>query len=622
MSAFAITWMLSAWRASPSGSWLGDYATIQGMSGVAIGGEGVASAVLFWVLRLVPLGTQVQRLSMVSAFGAAWAAWFAYQLSHKCLDRDPPNAWSRCWLALGASLVISLGTTAQCGATRPNGSLVAAAAGLASIVLIVHLVEVRTRVPMAPVAPMESGQALLVGSVAAVTWLESHLVGLLVILVGLTLFTIHRSRIPRSSRLWMLGGFGAPCLLVGLPWYFAPRGLPGASVEHAPFASLSTLRPFSDYGARLDQWITIVGPIWFGLAVVGLILMGLGRGRHQAVWVLVTLGVSFVLIPLERADSGDRGGAIALIGGVILASMAAHGLRDVIHWSTIRKPNAAALATTLAVVSQAVTVFARSEAATYATEHYQDLGAEAWTDEALADLPARAIVLARTQAIVERIHAAKLAEGLRPDVLVVPLERATDPRVVALLLAAEPNLTALLRDLAINGRPSENSMSGLADARPLFVEFDGNWDPRLREHLLVQPFLHRVLSQTLGRSDRTAVLPNGQRAVARLIGVLEGDATRHGAGYGPSSSDAFTRVIVDQRLREQLTLLLALGDRQSFDALASDYAAAFTGGNWLERVRQRMGATNRSAVDAFDLLNEHNATEPDKATTARARKRD
>jgi hypothetical protein len=305
---------------------------------------------------------------------------------------------------------------------------------------------------------------------------------------------------------------------------------------------------------------------------------------------------------------------------MVLCLTATSGLRDIIHWATIRKPNALTLATTLAVLAQVVTVLARSEEATYALEQRHNLGAEAWTDEALAVLPARAIVLARTQPIIERIHAAQLAEGIRPDVLVVPLERATDPHIVALLLSSEPNLTALLRDLAISGRPSENSMSGLADARPLFVEFDGSWDPRLREHLLVQPFFHRVLSQTLGRSDRAAVVSEGQRAVARLLAVLEPDTSGVGHTSVQASDGSFTRAILDLRLREQLTLLLALGDRQSFDTLAVEYDKAFAGGRWLGRLRQRIGATNRGAIDAFDLLDERNATTQGKTVPVPLRK--
>jgi len=55
IAAFTTTWMLSAWRVSPSGAWAGDYATIRGMSGTAVDAEGLLSAVLFWLFRHVPL---------------------------------------------------------------------------------------------------------------------------------------------------------------------------------------------------------------------------------------------------------------------------------------------------------------------------------------------------------------------------------------------------------------------------------------------------------------------------------------------------------------------------------------------------------------------------------------
>jgi len=352
---------------------------------------------------------------MVSALGAAWAAWFGFQLAHHSLDRDPPQARSRCWLALGASLLFSLGVAAQCSATRPNGSMVAVAAGLACIWLLVRLIGDRSRSQLLPDAEdSQLRHAFVMGGVVAVTCLESHRVGLLSIVVGLICITSGRSIPSRRARISLLLGFVAPYLAVGLPWWFARRGLAAASVEHPLLTSLNTLRPFSDYPARLGQLVTMVGPIWFALAVAGLGLLLLRRERRASAWIFATLGVAFVSMPVQTAAAGNRGEDVALIGAMVLSLTATSGLRDIIHWATIRKPSAATLATTLAVLAQVVTVLARSEEATYALEQRQNLGAEAWTDEALAVLPARAIVLVRTQPIIERIHAAQLADGMRP----------------------------------------------------------------------------------------------------------------------------------------------------------------------------------------------------------------
>jgi hypothetical protein len=356
------------------------------------------------------------------------------------------------------------------------------------------------------------------------------------------------------------------------------------------------------------------------LACVGLVVLLLRRDRRSSTWIFVTLAGTFLLMPSFAAEPGNHGFAITLIGAIVLSLTSASGLRDTIQWLTVRRSSAKALATTLVVLGQAVTILARSDEASFALEHQQDLGSDAWTDEALAVLPARAIVLARTPSIVERILAAQLAEAIRPDVLVVPLEVTTDPRVVDLLLSTEPRLMPLLRDLAINGRPTENSMSGLADARPLYVEFDPSWDPRLREHLLVLPFFHRVLSQTLGRSDRASVNPDAQRAVTRLLGIIDEQRPGVGATLGQRSESTLTRAVIDQRLREQLTLLLALGDRQSFDTLASEYDKAFAASKWLTRVRQRLSSVNRGTIDVFDLLDDGAAAIRDAAAVAQPKK--
>src|SRR5512133_4089996 len=217
-------------------------------------------------------------------------------------------------------------------------------------------------------------------------------------------------------------------------------------------------------------------------------------------------------------------------------------------------------------------------------------------------LPAcpRALVLTKTSAITSRLLVAQETEGARPDVLIVPVDRVTDPRMLRLLLGVEPALAPTLRDFALNAKPSENALAGLADVRPLFIEFDGTWDARLREHLLVMPIFHRVYSQTLGRSDRAVAIPEGQRAVARLLALTQSAANSRIA-YGRVPGDTVTRSIVEARLRVQLILLLALGDRQGFETVATDYAQAFPSSPWLEKVRARVGASTRGAVLALHL---------------------
>jgi hypothetical protein len=171
---------------------------------------------------------------------------------------------------------------------------------------------------------------------------------------------------------------------------------------------------------------------------------------------------------------------------------------------------------------------------------------------------------------------------------------------VAELLHREPSLSATLRELTINGRPSEFSLSTLADERPVYLEFDPDWDVRLREHLLPLPFLHRLHSQSLGRSDRLQVLELSEKATARVAASisLATDEVRPGIDQ---LANRVTLSLLDARLQEQLTLLLALGDRQTFDSLFAGYERLYPKSPWAEKLRPRLAKGQRS-LDAFELL--------------------
>ncbi|HEY5962014.1 MAG TPA: hypothetical protein VIV60_35895, partial [Polyangiaceae bacterium] len=324
--------------------------------------------------------------------------------------------------------------------------------------------------------------------------------------------------------------------------------------------------------------------------------------RSGLKWVAISLAVALTLGHFGWFRDGSSSSVLHIVGAAAFMSAATRGLHDVVGWTAVRQPRTLGLGATLVVLSQAVSALARHDEASFADGHYRDIGAEAWTDEAVEGLPAGAVVLVRTRAILERLLAAQVLDGVRPDVLIVPLEHATNPLVVTPLVAAEPTLLPVIRDLTINGRPSENAISALADARPLFTEFDPRWEPRLREHLLVDSFFHRVYSQTLGRSDRALAVTRSQRGLSRLLvdtGALDGnDESAVGSG------DRFTRHIVEARVQEQLTLLLALGDRQAVDILLTNLSVFLGNSEWIRRFRSRLEQHPRGTVDTFDLLND------------------
>lgn len=598
--AFAVCWLVSVWRVGPSGAWVLDYAALVGTIPGIVGFEGMVSAGLATVLRSLPIGPIVLRVALVGALGAAMVAFFTYALAHVVLQQSRHSRFNA-WLALGVALLLGLGPTVQQLHTSAGSSNVAAALGLASFWLMMRTGAYDDLVEPAGKSAAHPRDFFLWGSVVAATLLESHVVGVLTLMLGIALWIPGRTARTHHSELAALTGFSMVALCVGVPCFIARRTLAAASVERPLWDSLARVRPFTGYVSRLGIWLNELGVIWSCVAVFGILVLLLRTEWRRSAWLLATLVAASLLLPPADFVAGADVGPV-VIGACVLSLCAAVGCRALLSWVTQQRPSAFALGATLVIAAYAVTILAKSEELTFANDRYRSLGSEAWTDDALVGLPAGALVLTRTPTITQRLIAAQVTEGVRPDVLVVPIQRTTDPRLASALLAVEPALTPLLREMAINGKPSESALTSLADARPLFLEFDGAWDPRLRDHLLVLPIFHRVFSQSLGRSDRAAALAEGRRVVTRILAATETNASSHGVAVGRDIGNRVTRNVVDLRLREQLTLLLALGDRLAFDTLVADYERSFPKSEWLRKVRRRVGASTRGAIMALDLL--------------------
>ena len=63
-----------------------------------------------------------------------------------------------------------------------------------------------------------------------------------------------------------------------------------------------------------------------------------------------------------------------------------------------------------------------------------------------------------------------------------------------------------------------------------------------------------------------------------------------------------TRGIVKGCIQEQLTLLLSMGDRQTFDVLFADYERFEPFCPWAKLIKSRLANGRKPTVDAFDLL--------------------
>jgi hypothetical protein len=437
------------------------------------------------------------------------------------------------------------------------------------------------------------------GLLVAMTFLEQSSIGVfsVVVLCSMAWAThpLFVSRVPRESLLGLLTGL----LALGFPWYVTRR----TAVSQAIASSID--RPLNAYG-----WLTLtpkfpsnlnddLGLVVLFLSFVGAIVVLTCRERRYLSWIFVIALPQFFLAP--EVSQLTIVNCVRLVGNIGLLLLSAIGLLKAVQWSGRARKSPFLLAQCVAVVIQITLVLAHADAAAYHTEWYRSLGMEVFTDEAIAALPPRSVLLLRDARLFQRVLAAQMSEGLRPDILLVPLETATHEAVISELLSREPTLAAVLRELAINGNPSEFSLSTLADERPVYLEFDVEWDRRLMEHLLPLPFLSRLFSQALGRSDRAAVLQSSERQLTHAFTATTLPDSNEFEPNVVSPMEHVTRAILDRRVEEQLTLLLGMGDRQVFKALFAIYEKFEPNSDWAKRLRPRLRQSDKS-IDAFDLL--------------------
>jgi hypothetical protein len=267
-------------------------------------------------------------------------------------------------------------------------------------------------------------------------------------------------------------------------------------------------------------------------------------------------------IPVNRAPvlTPDAFAALRLLAIAAFAVSAALAVQaSAVGLEKARIPFAKT-ASVLLVVFDFTLVFVGAEDSAYAAERRGQTAAQVWTDQALANVPAGGMLLLRSEAIAWRLLAARVVRGERPDLLLVPMPLLERGNVRARLLGAEPALAPLIREVALSGKPSEYALSSLADARPLYVEFDPSFDHAELEHLIPEPFFMRFAPEPLGRSDRVAGLSEGLDEFRDVI--VE---TRAGG-----SDDTATRSVLLAETRGQALVAAALGDRKNVDvALAA-----------------------------------------------------
>lgn len=128
---------------------------------------------------------------------------------------------------------------------------------------------------------------------------------------------------------------------------------------------------------------------------------------------------------------------------------------------------------------------------------------DAWERAFAGGFKPGAVVLFPRRDMYEHAWGARTRGALHEDVLLVPLFDPGGPATIA-ALRAEPHLSGVLRDVALEGAPGEFALSELATAREVDVVFDAAWPKSLARHFVPSGLGLRFSIEPRGSSDRRA----------------------------------------------------------------------------------------------------------------------
>ncbi len=570
-------------RASTAAQWRGDLAMVRALGMVPVGLEGSVSSVCAQLMSLLPIGGRNLRVALVSAIALGVAGRVLFALARRLLSANGYSPRLTPPLALAAALTATLCVTWQLEGTIGGGATGAAALGLGTLLVRPHRRTVDFRIWLG------------FGGVVALTATESHVAGAAVA-AALCVQALVLGELPRGRALLAaLLGFGVVALLCIAPLLVRPWS-DRAGVQlgfdfiagNVAGLDIETTRPDA-----LAAWTRDVGLISLGIALFGATVGILSKATRWLVAPLLTLVLADAILPAVSGSVLVTDPLMPLrlmaIGAVaVLTSLGVHAA--VLFLSRAQIPLARPAATLMALFTFAL-VLMTSERSAHIADRRGQLAAEVWTDHALGRLPYGSVLLVRSPAVAWRLWAARVVRGERPDILVVPAAMLDRGSVARQLLAREPALSPLLRDVAVSGAPGEFALSSLSDVRPLYVELDPTWDERLVDHLVPKALWLEFAPTALGRSDREAALNHGRDSFSE---VLEVAAT-------PSGRDEATLAMLATRGKEQLLVLATLNDKQAAASLVRDLKLIDPSDPLVLRVEKQLETHRRRRLDVSSL---------------------
>jgi hypothetical protein len=545
-------------RAASAGQWRDDLPAVRDLGLVAVGFGGGVSTLVTQALGLLPLGPRTFRAALGAAIALAISARLLYGLVRRALDRKEPTPRLGAALAAIATLTAALSPTWQREGTVGGGAMIATA-------LVLGALTIGLRAAESP-ASLAPRTWIGLGALGGAALAESPPAALAIAAMTGAL-VIARRFDPASSRVRLppprVFATAAAFALVVTALLAAPVALrplaPRAWIDLGRALSAASVAALDTAGARttaLAAWIREVGAVSLGVAAFGAGAAMIRPRLRPLVAPFLVLVALDTILPARSAGvlSADPLTALRSLAVAALALGSALGVHEVV-WRILRARFPMAQAAAVLVVIFHLTLAAlTSEEAGFATDRSEQFAAETWADEAFGRLAPQSAVLVRSPAIAWRLWAARLTRGERPDVMVIPIPLLDKGRVAQSLVAADRSVEPLLRDFALSAQPTEFSLSKLADARALVVEFDPAWSKRLVSHLRIDGLWLEYAPQPLGPSDRKQGSAAAAAPMRRLLAAISGPVP-----------EAPTAAVAATTLRAHAGVLNALGERDAAD---------------------------------------------------------
>jgi len=397
---------------------------------------------------------------------------------------------------------------------------------------------------------------------------------------------------PRAAAFALGGAVASAALLFSPAWVrpFAPA--PFLDIDRAMGAmrALPAARPLGGVLGRFGaegSILVALAAIGFGVGLVSRRL----RGGALPLAVVTALYAASVFAE-GRLILAEDVAPLHLVVTAALAMSAAIAVQaiatSILAWQ-LPMANGAVI---LLVMTDLTLAVATAEESSFANDRSAWRGAEAFTDDALEQLPPAATLFVRSRPAAYRFWAAQLAHGSRPDVLVVPVPGTGDARLALRLLRAEPALQKALQDISLEGRPGEEALTILADARPVLVELDPAWDRRVVSHFVPDRLWLRFAPEPRGPSDRKAAFSDLHARAARVLA----------ASLVTDKPDADTASVLRARLVDGALVAAWLGDRDEATALAGRIGAVPGGELFSAELMQWLLATKSGPIDVKSLM--------------------